>query len=453
MWRSGDHTANAPGDRPHNQHDMTDHDPDTIDRAIDNVDPERLRADVETNAEFGRITTDAGRGRTVFPGTEANRAARERLLERFDDAGLETRVDSVGNIVGRYAPAGVDADGPAVAAGSHLDSVPRGGIFDGPLGVYGALEAVRAIDGADLAIERPIEVVSFTEEEGHRFTDGVLGSSVAAGTMSAARALDTADADGVTLREALEEIGFHGEGTLDAATWDAWFEVHIEQGRTLERAGVPVGVVTDIVGTIRCQVTVEGEADHSGTTSMDERVDALVPAAELVAELESKAIELSAASGNTVATVGDLRVEPGASNVIPGRATLALDIRDTEYANMTAIRDHVESSLARFERERGVETAMEGSYDIEPIGMSERCQRAFRRGAERAGAGSVALHSGAGHDTMQVARATDAGLLFVQSRDGVSHNPKEWTDWDVCAAGVRTLTGAIALAACDERHS
>lgn len=431
---------------------MTDYPPKRTGRAIDDVDPERLRVDIETNAEFGRITTDIGRGRTVLPGTDANQKAREYLVERFDDAGLETRVDSVGNIVGRYVPAGVDPDAPAVAAGSHLDSVPRGGIFDGPLGVYGALEAVRAIGGTDLAIERPIEVVSFTEEEGHRFTDGVLGSSVAAGTISATSALDTADGGGTTLREALERIDFYGKGTIDASAWDAWFEVHVEQGQTLERTGVPIGIVSDIAGTIRCQITIEGEANHSGTTSMDERVDPLVPAAKLVTEVEAKADELSAASGNTVATVGNLEVEPGASNVIPGRATLTLDIRDTTYSNMIAVREHVESLLARFERDHGVETTIRGSYDIEPTEMSEQCQQALQWGAERTSVESIPLHSGAGHDTMQVARVTDAGLLFVRSKDGISHNPKEWTDWDVCAAGVRTLTGAIALAA-QGRHN
>ncbi|NGM71276.1 M20 family metallo-hydrolase [Natronolimnobius sp. AArcel1] len=429
---------------------MIDQDIEIIDRAIEAVDPDRLQDDIEANAKFGEIQTDVGRGRTVLPGTDANRRAREYFLDRLADIGLDTRIDSVGNIVGRYVPSAVEPSTAPVAAGSHLDSVPRGGIFDGPLGVYGALEAVRAIEDAGVSLTAPIDIVSFTEEEGHRFTDGVLGSSVAAGTLPAEAALETTDEEGTTLREALEEIGFHGRDRIDVADWDTWFELHVEQGSRLENAALPVGIVTDIVGTIRCHVRIEGEANHSGTTSMDDRVDALVPASELVAEIETIARELStSAGGTTVATVGDLAVEPGASNVIPGTACLSVDIRDTNYANMEAIVDRINTTLTRLESERDVVTSLESSYDIEPIQMSDRCRTALRQTATQIGTNPLELHSGAGHDTMQVARKTDAGLLFVQSTDGISHTPKEWTDWDICEAGVKALTGAMVRTAAD----
>ncbi|AGB38885.1 M20 family metallo-hydrolase [Natronococcus occultus] len=431
---------------------MTDNIHDPIDPAISNVNIDRLKADIETNAEFGRVETAVGSGRTLLPGTEENKRAREYLLDRFSDVGLTVHVDPVGNVLGRYRPADVPRSTPPVAAGSHLDSVPEGGIFDGPLGVYGALEAVRAIDEADVELAHPIDVVSFTAEEGGRFTDGVLGSSVAAGSLSPEEALELTDSDGTTLRTAFEDIGFSGTDTISAADWDSWLELHIEQGRTLEKADLPVGVVTDIVGTIRCHITVHGESNHSGTTSMADRVDALVPATELIGEIAEVAREHSDADGTTVATVGDVNVEPGATNVIPGKVTFPIDIRSTNYAKMIDIVDRIESNLARLERERGVETTYQSNYDIEPTPMSGRCQKALRTSADRIGVEAGELHSGAGHDTMQIARKTDAGLLFVPSEDGVSHTPREWTDWSICHTGVEVLAGAIVrLAVQDER--
>lgn len=411
------------------------------------VDPKRLRRDIEANAEFGRLETDAGWGRTVLPGTDANRAARERLVDRLSDAGLDVRVDAVGNIVGRYVPPGVDPGIAAVAAGSHLDSVPSGGIFDGPLGVYGALEAVRAIDESDHVPGRPISVVSFTEEEGHRFTDGLLGSSVVAGDLDPNAALSFVDDDGVSLRSALSRIGFCGDDVIDARAWDSWLELHVEQGERLLDAGAAAGIVDSIAGTIRCSVAIEGVADHSGTTRMSGRTDALAAASELVLSTERVAAETG---GRTVATVGSLDVDPGAVNVIPGRVELRIDVRDTDYDNMTAIVAAITDELERLETERGVRTTVERSYDIRPTPMSDRCRSALYAGAESAGLEPVSLHSGAGHDTMKIAEATDAGLCFVPSEDGTSHSPDEWTTWDDCADGVRMLAGGIVeLAAVD----
>jgi N-carbamoyl-L-amino-acid hydrolase len=193
------------------------------------IDADRLRADIEANAEHGEIEVAEGRGRTVLTGTDANRAARETLVERMEDAGLDVTVDAVGNIAGTWSPESADPDAAPVAAGSHVDSVPEGGIFDGPLGVYAALEAVRAMQDAGVELARPLVVVSFTEEEGQRFADGLLGSSVAVGERTVEEALAIEDDEGVNLEAALERIGFRGEGRLDASEWEAWYELHVEQ--------------------------------------------------------------------------------------------------------------------------------------------------------------------------------------------------------------------------------
>jgi N-carbamoyl-L-amino-acid hydrolase len=407
------------------------------------VDGQRLRRDIENTATFGAVPVEAGRARTVLTGTEADREAREYLCGRLRDAGLEVRIDAVGNVRGRWTPAGAAPDAPPVAAGSHLDSVPEGGIFDGPLGVYAALEAVRALQDADVGDElsRPVDVISFTEEEGQRFDGGLIGSGVAAGDMSLETALAIEDDDGIPLGDALSDVGFRGDGRLDAAGWHAWLELHVEQAERLEDAGVPAGVVTTITGLTRCAVTFRGEADHAGTTPMDDRADALAAAGEFVLAVESAAAAVD--SETTVGTVGRADVSPNAPNVIPGRVDVTLDVRDVDAGAVEAVIDRSRTALDRIESERPVRTTFERPWSRDPVPMSDRVRDALHAAGEAADVGTIDLHSGAAHDTMHVAAATDAALLFAPSRNGVSHSPHEWTDWTDCADATRVLAGAI----------
>ena len=434
-----------------------------METVADAVDADRLREDIETNGRFGAVEggDDApGHGRTVRTGSEPNRRARDRLVAELEAAGCDVTVDAVGNIAGRWTPASADPDADPVAAGSHLDSVPEGGIFDGPLGVYAALESIRAMREAGADPDRPVEVVSFTEEEGATFAAGLLGSSVAVGERAVDDALALTDDDGRSLAAALDDIGYRGDGRLDAGGWDAWLELHVEQHTELETAGVPAGVVGDITGITHCAVEISGEANHAGSTPMAGRSDALAAASEVVLDVEAAARELSGADGagaevtdtdgdgpidpNAVGTVGSLSVAPNATNVVPGGADLGIDIRSTTYASMESLVGTVESSLARVEAERGVETTLEREYDIEPTPMASRCRDALRNAGARAGIDTLDLHSGAAHDSMYVARVTDAGMLFAPSRAGLSHTPKEWTDWADCAAATRVLAEALA---------
>lgn len=409
------------------------------------VNRTRLREDIEANAHFGAVESEEGRGRTVRTGTDANREAREYFLTRLEDAGLELRIDSVGNIVGRWVPESADPDLPPVAAGSHLDSVPEGGIFDGPLGTYAALEAVRTMQETGGKPECPIAVVCFTEEEGGRFGPGLLGSSVATGHQSVEETLALVDEEGVSLEESLESMGFRGEGRVNAAGWGAWLELHIEQSERLETVGVPVGIVTDITGITHCEVSIRGEANHAGATPMAERTDALAAASEFVLDVERAANEVVAGkSKSAVGTVGSLSVAPNATNVVAGQIECGVDIRDIQYESMNELVGRAKSSLTRLEAERGVETSLQREFDVEPISMAERCRDAARETAEAAGIKTMELHSGAAHDTMHIARVTDAGLLFAPSRGGISHNPAEWTDWGDCETATQVLTGAMA---------
>ncbi|MFC7078389.1 Zn-dependent hydrolase [Haloarcula halophila] len=408
------------------------------------INQQRLRSDIESNAEFGAVPTEEGRGRTVLTGSEADRRAREFLCERLRDAGLTISIDGVGNIVGRWTAESADPGAAPVATGSHLDSVPEGGIFDGPLGVYAGLESVRTMQDAGIEPARPIEVVCFTEEEGQRFDGGLIGSAVAAGDMSLDEALAIEDADGVPLGDALADIGYRGEGRVDAGAWDAWIELHIEQSERLVTENAAAGVVTSIVGLSRCQVEITGEADHAGSTLMRDRADALTAASEFVLDVETVTTERCDASETAVATVGKLDVSPNAPNVIPGTVSLTLDVRDVEYDSIDHIIDEARERLGAIEDERPVRTSIERPWDRSPIEMSARCRDALHAAGERANLRTLDLHSGAAHDTMHVANVTDAALLFAPSHDGISHNPLEWTDWDDCADATRVLAGALA---------
>lgn len=412
------------------------------------VDEDRLREDIEANAEHGKIAVEEGRGRTVLAGTRANRGAREMLVKRMEAAGLDVTIDAVGNIAGEWCPESADEDAAPVAAGSHVDSVPEGGIFDGPLGVYAALEAVRAMRGAGVEPARPLVVVSFTEEEGQRFADGLLGSSVAVGERTVEEALAIEDDDGVTLQAALADMGFRGEGRLDASEWDAWYELHVEQDTRLERENVPVGVVTTITGITHCEVEVLGEANHAGATPMDKRTDALAAASEVVLDVEAATNDVVGEESETaVGTVGSLSVSPNATNVVPGKVEMGVDIRDIEYQSMQTIVEATRASLGVVEGDRGVETTFERPFDLEPTPMFEALRAAAHRAGENADIRTMDLHSGAAHDTMHIADVTEASLLFAPSVDGFSHSPREWTDWEDCAAAARVLAGAMADAA------
>lgn len=414
------------------------------------VSVQRLRSDIESNGEYGNVDAETGRGRTVFTGTDADEGARDFLVARLEDAGLDVRVDQVGNVVGRWSPPSADDDADPVATGSHLDSVPEGGLFDGPLGVYGALEAVRTMQRTGFEPARPVNVVCFTGEEGQRFRTPLLGSKVATGAYPVEDALALTDDDGETLEAALSSIGYQGAETLHAGDWDAWLELHVEQGPRLEDRDAPAGVVSSISGITQCEVEITGNADHAGTTPMGTRRDALAAASEFVLDVETAATDaFETRSDAAVGTVGSATVEPDSANVVPSTVTLTLDLRDVDADTIDYLVRRSRESLARIERERGVSTEFDRYFDVEPESLSERCVSALRTAGKATGQAVIDLHSGAGHDTMSVARVTDAGLVFAQSRNGVSHSPREWTDWEDCARATQVLEEALRTLAAD----
>lgn len=417
------------------------------------IDHDRLRGDIEANAQFGTVDIDEGHGRTVWTGTDADKRARDYFVGRLEDAGLDVSIDAVGNICGRWVPPSAESAANPVVTGSHLDSVTEGGIFDGPLGVYAGLEAVRAMQAADIEPLRPIHVVCFTEEEGgQRFSGGMLGSSVATGGRPVEEALAITDSDDITLKEALERIGYHGDGRLDAAAWNAWFELHIEQNDTLDTQGIPVGVETIISGQTKFAVEIRGEADHAPATPMSNRNDALVAAAEFITELETVTNDIvNTESDTAVGTVGEMTVEPNNPIVIPGRVELEGHIGDTDADSMEQIIERAQDHLNRLADERPVETRFDRLWGHPPVPMAERCRSAVHRAGEQIDIETVDLHAGAAHDSMYVADVTDTGLVYAPSENGISHSPLEWTEWSDCVTATQVLAGAIREVATGQR--
>jgi allantoate deiminase len=372
---------------------------------------------LERCEELARVSEEPARLTRRF-GTPAMAQANELVGGWMREAGLATRVDAVGNLIGRRG------DGPALMLGSHLDTVVDAGRYDGPLGVLVALEAVERVPGA-------IEVVGFADEEGVRFGTAYLGSSAMTGRFDPAW-LDLRDDQGVRLGDLVDEPESARDDVL------GYVEVHIEQGPVLERLGEPVGAVTAIAGQSHAHVRFAGEAGHAGTVPMDARRDALAAAAEFVLAVERAGMvatvgrrELEPGATGVVATVGRLEVEPGVRNVIPAVATLSLDVRG---ADDDVRRDAVAGLRERareIARRRRVQVTWEDTADVPAVAMDNSLTDAWGV--------ATRLPSGAGHDAAMMASITPAAMLFVRCRGGISHNPAESIDEADVAVAIDAL--------------
>ena len=397
------------------------------------VDGGRLWGRLSELAEIGQHE-EGGVARLSF--TPEERAAKDLVASYMGEAGLSVREDAAGNLFGRRE--GRDPDAPAVLVGSPVDSVVNGGDFDGHLGVLGGIEVLQTMQEEGVETERPVEVVAFTDEEGARFSLGMIGSRALTGTLSP-EDLHHEDADGVPIAAAMRDAGLDperiGEAALKPGSLAAYLELHIEQGKVLEDENLPVGVVTGIAGPVWLRLSFTGEAGHAGTTPMGARRDALAAAAEVVGVIEEEA----SATGSTVGTVGQMEARPGGINIIPGGVDLSLDLRDIDEA----VRDRVEGRIRERAAEacgrRGVELSFEELQRLPPAPCSEKVVDVISATCEKTGVRPYSLPSGAGHDGMHVAELCPMGMIFVRSRDGVSHNPKEWSSREDCEEGCRVL--------------
>ena len=407
------------------------------------VNPERIRANLRTFARIG-YSPDGGINRLAF--SRSDLRARQTLVHLLASLGLRTTIDGIGNVFGRL-PGGDDPRLPPILVGSHLDTVPGGGRFDGSLGVVAAVEVAAVLREHAATTRHPVEVVSFSCEESSRFGRSTLGSGVVAGVWDAAEILELTDVRGVRLGQVLQRLGLDPNRVASArrqpGDFAAYVELHIEQGRVLEEARAPLGIVEAIAAPTRLRVRLTGRADHSGATPMTLRRDALAGAAEVVLAVERIARSIP----GVVGTVGTLAIEPGAINVVPGRADLAIDVRGTVSADKRHAVDEIQEAIAAIAAARGLTASRDVMSDEEPVRLDPRVVDTLERLARERGIPATRLASGAGHDAMQMARLCPTGMLMVPSRGGISHNRAEWSELDDIVTGIQVLLDAtLALA-------
>jgi N-carbamoyl-L-amino-acid hydrolase len=404
------------------------------------LDADRLWADVMALADI----TDPARPYTRRSFTTLFLEGRALLAQRFAEAGLATRIDAAGNLIGR-----IDGKNPAlgvIAIGSHSDTVPSGGRFDGIAGVATGLEIVRALRDSGTRLDHTIEVIDFLAEEPSEYGLSCVGSRGMTGALDETMLALTEPA-GEPLREALRRVGGDPD-RLDQARRDdicAFLELHIEQGVVLESRALDVGVVTSIVGIRRIEIVFQGEADHAGTTPMNLRNDALVAAAETVSSVRRLAEQLAAeGSDYFVATVGILAVDPSASNIVPGRCRLIIDARATNPELTRRFvdvidRESADHAVAARVSRASFKTLSNGA----PVACDPSLRDALRQGARDLELGEMDLPSGAGHDAAFMSRICPSAMVFVPCRKGKSHAPEEWADRDAIAAGAAVIYQAV----------
>jgi allantoate deiminase len=400
----------------------------------DVIDDDRLWRRISDLAEIGK-QEEGGVTRLSF--TEEERAAKDRVASYMEEAGLSVREDAAGNLIGRRE--GKNPGSPTVLVGSHVDSVYNGGNFDGPLGVLAGVEVLQTMQEQGVETEHPVEVVAFTDEEGARFSFGMIGSRALAGRLTPEDLRKHEDRDGVSIAEAMRAYGLDPERIGEAARPEgsarAYVELHIEQGRVLENEDLPAGVVTGIAGPAWLRFSIEGETGHAGATPMGLRRDALAAAAEIMGLIEAEA----ARTGTSVGTVGQLDLEPGGINIIPGRVEFSLDLRDIDEGVRDGVEGRIQEGARAICERRGVDLDVETLQRLAPAPCSELVREAIGRACEREDIRVHALPSGAGHDGMQLTGLCPMGMIFVRSRDGVSHSPDEWSTKEDCAAGSNVL--------------
>ena len=371
--------------------------------------------------------------------TADEQRARDAVTAWCTPHGAAARRDEAANLYVRFP--GADANAPVVLVGSHLDSVPMGGRFDGALGVCIAAEAVISLVESGVRFARPVEVVGWADEEGARFGIGLFGSCAAFRRLPNGAA-DLKDKSGVSISDALRGLGLSGDPTKaarDPKGIHAYIEPHIEQGPRLERAGLALGVVGDIVGIYHARVTIRGRADHAGATVMGARSDALVAASLAIAELE----KIAASVPDAVGTVGEISVRPGAKNVVPGECTFSLDIRAPKQGSIDRVKDEFFDSLRRIARERVPEWKIEELHSVPVTPLDDRIRDVLVRAVREVGVEPPVLVSGAGHDAQNPALSgVPTGMIFVRSTGG-SHTPTEFAATADAALGAHALELAI----------
>ena len=400
-----------------------------------------LHTRIDQLARLQSEVLGAGITREVY--TPVYSEATALVADWMQKAGLETRLDAAGNLFGRWS--GSDPQLPAVWTGSHFDTTLNAGAYDGVLGVLGAVAAAEQLRAAGFVPRRTIEVIGFAGEE-PRFGAGCIGSRALIGALQRSELDTMADRDGVTIATAMRTVGLDpdriAEAQFDPAAVAAFLELHIEQGAVLEQRGIPVGVVERIAAPHQLRVTLTGEARHAGSTPMALRLDALGGAAEVILAVERLARE--SASGTTVGTVGTVAVEPGAVNVIPGAVTLDIDVRDVVLDAREEVVRAIRAAIDEISARRGLSAELRDMVVDRPAPCDPQIVATVRAVCDELGTPYLDMASGAYHDAMVLGAQVPIGMIFVPSRDGLSHHPDEYTEPAQLDLGVKVLAGTLA---------
>lgn len=397
---------------------------------------------LEQLRELGAIGHDAAQGgRTRIALTDEEKAGRDLLVRWMRELDLEVRVDQIGNIFGVLHAAHPEGMAQPLMMGSHIDTVRNAGALDGCYGVLAGLAVVRAYRQAGLRPARAIVVAAFTNEEGVRYQPDMMGSLVYAGGMDVQAALNTVGTDGTRLGDELARIGYAGDMAPGAIVPREYIELHIEQGPVLEAEGKLIGVVESLQGISWQKVTITGVANHAGTTPTRLRHDAGYAAAACVAFLREQVV--GAAPETTLATVGSLRLEPDLINVIPRKATFTVDLRDPGEQRLQTAERRLADFLATLAEREGVTVETEQLVRFEPVVFDAALADRIQAAAQRRGLPHRRMTSGAGHDAQMLARIASSAMIFVPSRGGISHNPREHTDDDQLALGAQVLLDVV----------
>lgn len=373
--------------------------------------------------------------------------AQKALEELMQEEGLQTQYDDIGNLFGRLA--GSKYNEETILTGSHVDTVKNGGKLDGAFGIVAGILAIRHLKAKYGQPLRNLEVVSFAEEEGSRFPYAFWGSKNLVGLAKKEDVQDIEDFDDVPFVEAMGKAGFRFRDESKAPRNDikGFVEIHIEQGNVLENEGKDIGIVHSIVGQRRFTIEVTGVANHAGTTPMGYRKDAVYAASQMIQDVINKAIEYG---DPLVTTVGKIEIEPNIVNVVPGSALFTLDVRHTEKEVLVTFTEELTTIINRISAETGVKTSIEMWMDEDPIPMDRQIVEAIEKQTKEKGLNYKMMHSGAGHDSQIIAPLVPTAMIFVPSRDGISHNPLEYTSPEELATGVQALIESLYVLAYKE---
>lgn len=384
------------------------------------VNTSRIKTHID---ELSAFTATPGKGVTRLTYSQEDKQAREYIKAKMSDYGLQVSEDGIGNIFGKLQAENNEA--PSVIVGSHFDSVPHGGAYDGTAGVVVGLEVAALFQEEQIKPTVPLEIIAMVEEEGTRFGGGLMGSRSIVGDITDEELDTVQDKDGISLRTAMEANKLNPDVPRKRAgeTIKAFLEMHIEQGPILEDKNIPIGIVQSITGITQLEISVKGQAGHAGTTPMNQRADALLPASEIISKLPALASEIGK---GMVITTGSLQVYPNGANVIPGEVVFTVDIRsDEEYDILQAI-ENVKELVYSFNRNK-IDTKIEQKTYIPPKALNPSIRELLRTQSEKLQIPYDTINSGAGHDAMVLSDITDTGMVFIPSKNGLSHCPEEWS--------------------------